>query len=195
MLHRLKRPCPHQPENYLARATPRDTITAVATPHPHPMRKKRKDRKAISTIAVVSFILLVIYASQDDRREKIEDWFRTLTLEKVLSGAYYYTAYIKAIELHGKVVDQNGHPVPGAKVEITLGNGTWRTVEQEKSLSDKGEFQIKGGRAAVLRIRVTKEGYGPMAFASVGYLAGASGQRYRDPQTPLIMTLPRLQTP
>lgn len=66
------------------------------------------------------------------------------------------------IVFYGRLADQFGSPVVGAKIaaNVRIYNGVQSTVEHLKTMSDgNGFFQIQGGKGESLGVVPTKEGY------------------------------------
>ncbi len=114
--------------------------------------------------------------------------------------ASFLDAFNTPIELHGKVVDQHGDPVPGASVRLTPVDAPHRDSSGSAVtlISDaEGKFSIKGLHGFSMGVSVSKEGYlhlsplgGPASSAMVSYAQGAeAGKRHSNPDTPLVLTL------
>jgi hypothetical protein len=107
------------------------------------------------------------------------------------------------IELYGRVEDQHGKPIAGAKIELfPLDNPTGGSSHSKTVLTSdaKGEFSIKGLHGISMGVQASKEGFihlppldGPSSSTNVAYASGAeAGKRYSNPKTPLVL---RLQNP
>lgn len=112
-------------------------------------------------------------------------------------------AYNNPITLYGKVVDQNGEPVPGATIELYPLTSHFQEDAAKNIVLNTdaaGAFSIKGLRGFSMGVSVKKEGYlhisplgGPSSSTTVSYGSGAvTGKRYSNPKTPLVL---RLQNP
>ena len=104
------------------------------------------------------------------------------------------------IELFGRVEDQHGKPVPGAKVEMypvdrPLGTASASAVALTSDA--EGNFSVKGLKGMSMGVSVSKKGYvhisplgGPSSEAMVYYADRArDGKRYSNPKTPLVLRL------
>lgn len=69
------------------------------------------------------------------------------------------TASAQTGAARGKVVDEQGQPVEGAKVELNYKGGVTRKYETKTN--KKGEFTQVGLQSGIYEVTVTKEGYQP----------------------------------
>lgn len=115
----------------------------------------------------------------------------------------YLIPWMSPIELYGRVEDQHGKPIAGAKVELFPQDNPFGGPSRSKTIltSDgNGEFSIKGLHGISMGVLASKEGFihlsplgGPASSERVDYADGApAGKRYSNPRTPLIL---RLQDP
>jgi len=64
------------------------------------------------------------------------------------------------IDFYGKVLDQQGEPVEGAKIKIAAADGYWKNGTDFFRTSDaNGLFSIKGIKGAGIYVSVEKSGY------------------------------------
>lgn len=64
------------------------------------------------------------------------------------------------IVFYGKVTDNDGHPIPNAKVNLMINDLSKEgTTEYHKTADSNGRFEVLGLRGKHLHIDITKEGY------------------------------------
>ncbi len=103
--------------------------------------------------------------------------------------------YDTPIKFFGKVVDQNGNPVPDAQVGYSMADTFMASgSSSHKSADSKGYFEISGVKGATLGIKVTKDGYYEIPNISYQYFAyGVGADQYfkvpPTPELPAIFTL------
>lgn len=82
--------------------------------------------------------------------------------------------YLTPISFYGRVVDQNGNPVEGAKINFSANTVPWGRGEKFSTKSDGGgNFGISGIHGRSLFVRVSKEGCYQMPGTES--MAGSSG--------------------
>lgn len=75
--------------------------------------------------------------------------------------------YSTPIDFWGKVVDQNGNPIPNVKATIVIDEPIRRS--EYLVYSDKaGRFELLGKRGARARVKVSLDGYAPTANKEIG---------------------------
>lgn len=96
------------------------------------------------------------------------------------------------IEFYGKVVDEDGNPVPAASVRF---HWTDMTVEDNVSTSEthsdsKGLFALNGKHGRSLEVWVSNEGYYASQHGQKGFLYAYANERFSpDPGNPVVFTL------
>lgn len=74
-------------------------------------------------------------------------------------AAAFAAAHLTPILFYGKVVDQNGNPIPDAEVEYSGNNIPWGGAARQQMKTDaKGEFRITSSGLS-LSVNVSKENY------------------------------------
>ncbi len=113
----------------------------------------------------------------------------------------FFGAFKTPIDLYGKVIDQHGEPVVGAKVLLTPVDTAFEDQSNSKVTvitDNNGLFFITDKKGSAIGARASKDGYmsytgfpgQPMSGTTVDYAFGAEGgKRHRNPSTPLILTL------
>lgn len=113
--------------------------------------------------------------------------------------------YQTPIELYGKVVDQNGDPVPDANVSlIPFDNPEGEASRTKVTIASgpNGEFSIKGLKGSGIGVSVTKTGHLTFPASEEGRPASTKvleyglledkGSRFKDPTKPTVFTLYKL---
>lgn len=75
--------------------------------------------------------------------------------------------YSTPINFWGKVVDQNGNPIPNVKATIVI-DGQIRKSEHLVYSDEVGRFELLGKRGARARVKVSLGGYAPTADKEIG---------------------------
>lgn len=75
--------------------------------------------------------------------------------------------YSTPIDFWGKVVDQNGNPIPNVKATIVI-DGQIRKSEHLVYSDEVGRFELLGKRGARARVKVSLDGYAPTADKEIG---------------------------
>lgn len=104
------------------------------------------------------------------------------------------------INFYGKVVDENGQPVAGAKVEFSWTDLTPNGTSEAQTTSDpQGQFTLTAQRGKRLQVRVNKDGYHRSQEQSAGnfeYAAFFEPSYYQpDPNAPVIFRLRKKGNP
>lgn len=114
-------------------------------------------------------------------------------------------AYIKAfrtpISFYGKVIDQDGEPVPDATILFSALNKPFNTnhptTGYTRETDNDGIFSITGIRGSDLTIRVQKNGYQtlPSEFSSVYYSNPTRKVKIPTEENPAVFVLEKLHEP
>lgn len=91
--------------------------------------------------------------------------------------------YNTPIDFWGKVLDQNGNPLAGAKVEIVI-DGFANRKKHVVFSDKKGLFELLGKRGARARVKVFLEGYAPTFNEEIGSNISARTIYYADKAMP-----------
>jgi hypothetical protein len=109
----------------------------------------------------------------------------------VLNLAKIKEAYSAPIAFFGRVLDQNGNPIPEAAVHYSIEDKYFKNGSKREGLSDAGGFfQIEGVSGAGIWVNVAKSGYDgtDRSGASFGY-GVPSGNRPPSKEYPAIFVL------
>ena len=68
-------------------------------------------------------------------------------------------AYLTPIAVFGKVLDENGTPLPGATVQIGVSDKPLESSQHTKITDDRGEFSLTGVHGIAFSLRASKAGY------------------------------------
>ncbi len=113
----------------------------------------------------------------------------------------FFGAFKTSIDLYGKVVDQHGEPVVGAKVLLTPVDTAFadQSISKTTVMTDQnGLFSVTDKKGSAIGVRASKDGYmsypgfpgQPLSGTTVDYAFGAEGgKRHSNPSTPLLLTL------
>jgi hypothetical protein len=113
----------------------------------------------------------------------------------------FFGAFKTSIDLYGKVVDQHGEPIVGAKVILTPVDRAFADESNSKTIvftDSNGLFSVTDKVGSSIGARASKDGYmsypgfpgQPMSGTTVDYAFGAvGGKRHSNPSNPLILTL------
>lgn len=111
--------------------------------------------------------------------------------------AFWQAAFLTPITFYGKVVDEKGNPVAGAKTIIQptdCMNGASKNFE--KITDNNGNFSISDLHGLSVAIAVSKGGYysTPQSRGSFGYIQSSYGtfSPHIDPNKPAIFVLQRM---
>ena len=112
----------------------------------------------------------------------------------------FWVAFRSPIQLHGRVEDQHGDPVVGAKVvcmpvDVPFGDESGSTTTLTSGAD--GKFFVNGLHGASMGVQASMDGYldippagGPASFVMVSYADDAEeGKRYSHVETPLVLRL------
>ena len=115
----------------------------------------------------------------------------------------FWVAFRSPIRLHGRVEDQHGDPVSGAKVvcmpmDAAFGDESGSTTTLTSGAD--GKFFVNGLHGASMGVQASMDGYldippagGPASFVMVGYADDAEqGKRYSRAETPLVLRLHKI---
>jgi hypothetical protein len=165
---------------------------------------------ALLGLLIVSFIILFrscvkdetwqdvrVSQMQDGRsrvdtlsKEKREQEYKSWMIEK------WDAAFGTPIDFWGKVVDQNGEPISGAHIEITLQDDpSWNpersnNTKHTRTSDFNGYFKLLGKKGASLYVKASKEGYsnvkgkkgqGNLSAKRVYYASKKARARYQPP--------------
>ena len=107
-------------------------------------------------------------------------------LRRKESVAKIVSALATPITFYGRVIDQNGDPVPSAIVNYTAVDRFDQSGSKYQGESDaNGDFSINGIRGAALNVGVRKDGYYPIldrSNASFAYGIGPDSTRKEPPR-------------
>lgn len=112
----------------------------------------------------------------------------------------FLDAFESPIELHGKVIDQHGDPVPCASITLTPTDSPFGDGSRSRTVvfsDEKGVFSVKGLKGASMGVRAEKTDYmavprfgGLASSATIGYSGDAkTGKIHSNPATPLLLKL------
>lgn len=97
------------------------------------------------------------------------------------------------ITFYGKVVDEKGHPISGAKADLSAADHPMGAGSKYERITDEnGLFSITGIHGLGMVAQVSKEGYYtlPQSRGNFGYATGAGESApHRDPNNPAIFVL------
>lgn len=98
-----------------------------------------------------------------------------------------------SIVFYGKVVDEKGTPVEGAKVEIGAADSFWsKGSEYLRQSNAEGLFSIQGIKGAGIYVNVTKEGYYRVpekSYGRFGYGMPSGREPHEQPEKPAIFMI------
>ena len=104
-----------------------------------------------------------------------------------------------SITFYGKVVDENGTPISGAKAKMSPSDAhifePGGGINYERVTDSEGLFSISGIHGMGLAVDVSKDGYYllPESTASFGYIKAARGlPPHTDPKDPAIFKLKKM---
>lgn len=123
-----------------------------------------------------------LQAHSDDQR-------RTMAVDHVVD------VFSAPIGFFGRVIDQSGKPVAGARVEFSAVDKIWESGSKLEATSDAtGGFSIVGLKGAGLTVAVSKEGYDPideLSYQAFGYGLGPDSTRKTPPtqESPAVFVL------
>jgi hypothetical protein len=105
----------------------------------------------------------------------------------------------KSIEFYGKVIDQNGVPIPGVSVKgsVIYNNGLSSGVEEKESITDvDGLFSFTGMRGRTFDCALRKLGYMTMPEGDAWdytEFVPPEKRHHPDPQKPVVLKMWKLQ--
>ena len=118
--------------------------------------------------------------------------------------SHFVAAYRTPIEFYGKVVDQQGDPVPGAKVAVRPWENPFGESKTVLTLASdtNGRVSVENLEGMPMGVEVTKEGYLTKSDLGLDKLAsarriefgldGTGGARFKDPANPTLFNLHKL---
>ena len=110
-------------------------------------------------------------------------------------GKSFLAAFHTPINFWGKVVDENGRPVPNAKVQLGTADRPWETGSRIEQVTDSsGLFSLVGAQGLSISVVVSKDGY-HQTSRSRGQISYAQPSGNREPlPTPDNPMVFKLQT-
>ena len=74
--------------------------------------------------------------------------------------ALFKAFFAQAVSIHGRVIDQGGHAIPGVHVQLTVHDKPGEEgSEYAKTTNNEGRFEISGVNGASVNVEVSKDGY------------------------------------
>lgn len=111
----------------------------------------------------------------------------------------FIKAYLTPVRMYGRVVDQKGNPVAGARVQLFIQSNPFGESgnRQERQTDADGRFILKGVMAFAVGVQVSKDGYASIDEINgragsgrlIEYGIGVSGKAHANPSNPAVFVL------